>query len=216
MQRKELERAIIGACILEEKYGTVQHLLKPVNFTDPELGKIWAAIERLYPHQPTDMLSVNIKYKQMHKSSAALLIAECTAKVYSSTSLVHWCILLLEEDMLTKFEGIITKASVTHSRDIEKSGHLKEVLNYIHAPEPDVFKLLPAVYKYLSNYGLADVANSLDLLNDQILARIDWIKKSNHLDRLKLLTAKAEINLQDTEAQMEALIKKVHQSNLAA
>lgn len=189
-----LEQAILGACLIENAYGKVHYILKPVNFSTTAHQAIWAAMGKIYP-QPIDLLTV-----QRHLgTSYSYTLAHITAHVYSSANIVQWAFILLEAKFREQLVSIINKYRLQYSKDILIIPHLDDALTYTSDHTHDIFDTIPALYRFFKAKQLPAIADDIEEMNDHINKRLMHIKAYDQREHLQRQLAILDDHLKTME-----------------
>lgn len=155
-QSVELERAVLGALMLEkEAYGVVADMLAPESFYEPAHNKIYHAIQNLSIREcPIDMLSVIEQLKRdgnLEDVGGVMYISELTNKVATTAHLKYHAQIIMQKaiarDLIALSSRIIENA-YDESEDVEDlmqeaEGGIFEISQ--HSMKRDVVQIDPVI-----------------------------------------------------------------------
>ncbi len=154
---EELERAIIGACLIEKSaFGRIYGILRPDIFYSPDHQVIFDCIEKMWEENlPVEYLSVTLKlikngFTEFKDGPTQYYIPRCTREVVSTANLEYWGLLLremyIEREMLKITHSGMKDQDTWEFMDAlqEKMIHLRQVkaINDFKAMDEVVVNLL--------------------------------------------------------------------------
>lgn len=155
-QATELERAVLGALMLEkEAYGVVADLLSPESFYEPAHNKIYRAIQNLSIREcPIDMLSVIEQLKRdgsLEDVGGVMYISELTNKVATTAHLKYHAQIIMQKAIardLIALSSRIIETAYDESEDVEDlmqeaEGGIFEISQ--HSMKRDVVQIDPVI-----------------------------------------------------------------------
>lgn len=191
-QRIELERCIIGAVMLENRYDQVGNILRPSNFTklktiDYQL--IWREIALLAESEKHyGPKSMSHHLMKMHKVNYSYELAVCTSLIISTQTLSHMAMELLEVDIRSKLSQQIGKW-MSENNEIKYRALLQEILTHIENTKEDVFEVIDSAEHFLTAFGYEKESQFIKAYNVKLDLRARMIKSEwpilKMLDRLE-------------------------------
>ncbi len=181
--REALERAIIGAVVLESSYLEVSCILAPPNFGSPSRSVIWGCISDLHP-MPYDLVSLNVELSHRgHDLTRALV--DCTSTVSFGGALRHHAMLLLEMDIRAKAVAVLDGLRAgLGTRDPEKAAHLNHMSAHMGDHGNDVLRAMVHIGRFLSSVGMEDELEAFGPLIAAVPVRAAGIKRQSQVRQL--------------------------------
>lgn len=180
--RHQLEVAVLGACLLENKFYLVANVLSYKNFSTPIHAEIFNAMATLYPNQPIDMLTVNKATANKYPHT----IANLTTFVCSAANLRYHAYCLLEIDLREKFVALLQPWNDPSGQNkmpaltISVQEVTDEMLDYSN----DLFETLEYSKIYLSKFNCEPLTKAIHDFFNAMDKRIYLIKQQAHVDTL--------------------------------
>ena len=133
-QAVELERAVLGACIIEQDaFGTVSDFLKPRSFYEKKHQVIFEAIQSLVSADaPVDVLTVVDQLQktgQLENAGGAAYVAELSRSVLSSAHLEFHARIVAQKALareLITYTSTIQKLAFDEGQDIQELMQMAE------------------------------------------------------------------------------------------
>jgi len=184
--RLNIERIILGECLLERGFPKVVDILKPANFSLPntELGlhhnhqHIFQALMKLYPYKPIDILTVSglLPKEYWH------YLCELSVGVVSTTPLRMHALMLIEISLRESFLNLLRKLQQGPKDMVRLALYevMDEALDYTN----DIFMVIEKATTYLGNFEDATVTEALNNFTNSIDIRISGIKRLASIDAL--------------------------------
>jgi replicative DNA helicase len=183
LNRIELERTILGACILQDAYFQIAEVLNPQNFAAVEPYNhrlIFSKIESMYPGRPVDLVSLFHEIKIPHYAS---YLAQCANSVSSAANLKYHAFILLELSMGDAMINCLSRAA-----DKEVSVTTKAAINEIIdecLDRSNILDIYDKAEEYLKSVGAEEgVLQEIGELSIHYRGRIIKIKSRSHIDCL--------------------------------
>lgn len=208
MNRKHLEYDIIGACIIENAFGSIVHILKSINFSQPECRYIYKTMSTIWPNSIINMHMLHRKMSTVKRLeySWPYYISKVTQYTVGASDLVNNAILLLELDFKDK---MATK--INNYRKLEQDFKRKIILDELYSelmhPAVDVFTHLDLSIRYLHTHNMQELADELREMASQIDTRARMIRLLDRKEILKNALAKVELE----EAELNRIINQRNQ-----
>lgn len=180
--RNELEKAILGACLLElEAFGKAASILKSKNFSNPINQQIWAAMESLWPEHPIDLISVAHKLGPSHYPA----LVEYTINVNSSANIAYHSMLVLQLDIQDKALSALqaVKISGLDDRSLIQRKAIQDAKKALQ--EKDPLLVLGVLEEYLVKAGLPVLSGQVKAINQALSARAKEIVNDEKLKRVE-------------------------------
>jgi replicative DNA helicase len=190
--RADLERHILGACILEANtFAKVADMLAPKNFLAPSVDRgvyidhqaVFQAFQKLYPAQPISLLTM----RKVLDTVPATELAKLSGGVYWAGDIRFYAAVLLEYNFREAFIELLHPVYESNYQNISTITRvaISEILDEAIDYDNDVFEVITNACKYLRNIGADDnVLKMVDQFNNQIDVRIYQIKKQSSIDTL--------------------------------
>jgi replicative DNA helicase len=189
--RLELERAILGACILENAYQRVADILSPVNFSDKQPCShraIFEAIASHYPAMPIDIITISRSLGPEY----APVLAELTATVCSAANLRYYALMLVEVSLR---EAFIAMISTLHDKaKLSMKAKLYEVQDEALDAENDIFQVIEKAKNYMAQQDEPWIMEAFEKFEQQINKRIHIVKNQAFVDVLMLNLTNLNLN----------------------
>jgi replicative DNA helicase len=184
--RLNIERIILGECLLERGFVKVVDILKPANFSTPNAElhlhhnhqEIFQAFMKLYPHRPIDILTVS----SLLPKEYWVYLCELTVGVVSTMPLRNHALMLIEISLRESFLNLLRKLQ-TGPKDLTRLA-LYEVMDEALDYSNDIFLVIDKAKGYISNFGDAAVTEALVNFTDSIDVRISSIRRMASIDAL--------------------------------
>lgn len=205
--RKTLEYDIIGTCIICNSFGSVVHILKPINFSQTECRIVWKAMDRLWPN---DIINLNVLKHQLQSVptidySWAFYLCSITQHAISSFDLVTSAFLLLEIDFKKKFLDLMQQQRIKKT-DFRAKTVIDEIISETQHPEADIFDHVNVCAGYLRTHKMNELAGSVEQLSDQIDHRI---KDIDLINRREILISELR-KLDNEEMKRKEFLKRAN------
>lgn len=191
--REQLEEAILGVLLLEDKYFAICNILKGENFSDwKELGHnsnrvVFNAIATLSLQQRrVDIITVSNYLRDILPvdNYYSFYVSELTNKVSSSCNLGYWALCLLQIDITEKFAAMISgmAESCGPEEGVQKANYI-EVLEALQTE--DIFDVIDSCYSSMVEVGaLEDDIKSVKEFKDAIEKKCTKINRFEQVDFL--------------------------------
>lgn len=205
--RKQLEYDIIGACILEGKYGHIVHILRAKNFATPECKIIWQVMGQLWPDHTINSHLMHRKLSHSPKLtfSWAWYIANMTAPIVQTYDLVQNAFLLLELDFRARFDHLLNSYRMTAPLPVKSI--IDEILTEANQPESDIFVEIDMSIIHLKANAIDDLAADLQEMGEQINTRAKAIRL---IDRKETLLRELK-NIENQILEVEQIMNQRNQ-----
>lgn len=183
--RKELEQAILGACLLENGYDKVAGVLSHKNFTAGATNNhqvIFKALEDMYPGQAIDLRTVARKLDQPFISS---YLAFCSSQVSSAANLRAHAFVLLQICLEDALIELLAKASQKSSSTVTRAG-IQEIIEECRHSSSDILSIYEKVPGYLDSLGAEAwlIDEIQKLCSSSFNEKMHKIRQRAHIDAL--------------------------------
>lgn len=174
--RSDLERAILGACLLEHgAYPAVSDTLDAKNFSIGPHSEIYKAMGKLYPHSPIDLITVA---RCTRGSISPSYLAELQKEISSSANIRQHAICLVEAcfgDGLIK----LLDEHINRNPQINRTTHsaLRDIIDKIIDSDSDIFDLVQGAIIYVDAIGATDITEKIREYDHKIQRRIQNVKR---------------------------------------
>lgn len=216
--RIDLERKILGACLLENSFFQVADILSYKNFSKGEMSGadhqlIFKTMEKLYPLRPVDAVSVFHSIKSDSYLYCSY-IAELMGLVSTSSSLKSWALILFETDIREKFIQQLQRIADPQYGNVVFAA-ANEIIDELLDQENDVFLIIPKAISYLRSIADEATVKGLDYFFSQVSTRIEGIRTQvtlesifSHLERQRStpLPIKAKVSLNKLIEEAKGII----------
>jgi replicative DNA helicase len=185
--RLDLEKAILGACLLENAYAKIADFLKPKHFSieNLDLGllhnhqMIFSTMQRLYPCTPIDLRTMCCQIPIMRT-----YLMELSCNVCSSANIVSYAAILLEIDIRFKFMKLLKRLQ-QESRNLSIRQMISEIQTSAINESNDIIKTVSASITYLREARAeSQVIEQIELFNRNICTGIEKVKQLATIDIL--------------------------------
>lgn len=180
--RKELEKAVLGAVILENCYMVVQNILSSKNFTGNE-RIIMQVIESVFPDVPIDTVLLAHQLRKINKPELIYDMGVCQMNVNSCHNVVSHALVLLQSDIKEKALSILQNLyskqdlEVDKVKVLEKKAFINQVIDSLS--EADILTILPGSVKFLRSCQIS--CSDLEELAESIPKKASKIKEVNSI-----------------------------------
>lgn len=216
-QRIELERQIIGMA-LYGGFGRVASMLKPNNFTATEPYNhqyIWAAMGRLWPTDPVELLTVAMQLNKEKINYAHYIAHECDPLTVSGRNIEYYALVLLEMDIRQKLLQCLTNEQLkaTSASNMDLLTILKQCIDLIKDSNHDLFQSNATIEGYLEAYAPATYTEYRKY-SAAIPAKVAQVKEAAQVKTLfqhlySLSREKSDVLRAQVLVRMESLMKQV-------
>ena len=182
--RQKLEHCIIGACVIESKYGHIGHILRAKNFSHIGCKLIWGTMEMLWPDHPIDLLTIAHQLRKVQAPHALFTLGEAHASVSSAQHIVHHAFILLETSFQEALIQLLSEALKTTS-SMERQSIINICLQRAAQANADVLKDIDTIEAYLRSFQQTDLADQVAVIGQQIDQRTLATKREAHYAHLK-------------------------------
>lgn len=185
--RLSLEEAVLGACLFENAYSRIAHILKSKNFIgacvpDPTITheRIFSIIEDLYTRQTVDLITVSEHYIQMFGFNSS--INACLSRLYnmvsSDSNLVYHALALLEIDLKDKLLLLLIECRKQNEQNgnYESTEAISEVTESIMEGE-NIFEVIENSEIYFLSLRMDEEAAKIRDFKVDISKRIKGVKQ---------------------------------------
>lgn len=205
MQHKILlERTVLGMA-LEKNFARAKCFLSPINFsTNGEFSHrlIWQAMEKLYPAEPIDAISVSGYIQEQYQLSYHHYLCQLTSQVVSDYIEYH-SLQLLELDIRGKLVQalMLEESKAAKDLNINLATIYHEMQNTASKHDIDLFVVTDSIQKYLKSYD-TEVPKSISLLINTLPIRIVELKSNTQLKTLLQHLKDFQNNFSDNRASL--------------
>lgn len=189
--RIELEKTILGACLLENCYHKIADILTHRNFSAKDIGvghlvdhqEIFKVFEKFYPLIPIDL--VTVRYELRYSPAIAIYVTELTALVSGTSNLTYYAFRLVEDNVRRNFIDLLESWMPAFEGDLETTTALREIIQEALNLGNDILRVIAISGVHLRNL-VADrslIAAIMDF-GSAAKRRIEKIKQLSSIDSL--------------------------------
>lgn len=155
--RPELERAILGAILIENCYSIVCQVVSSKNFTGNN-RIIMQTIESVFPNKPIDSVILSYQLNEQGHSHLIQEVATCMQHVNSCHHVISHALILLQYDLKDKCTDILNRLILSvdmekdRSKVLEKQAYIRQIQNDVN--NESILLILPAAVKFLKSHNI--------------------------------------------------------------
>jgi replicative DNA helicase len=184
--RLNIERIILGECLLERGFPKVVDILKPANFSTPNAElhllhnhqDIFQAFMKLYPHRPIDIVTVSSLLPKEYWH----YLCELTVGVVSTMPLRNHALMLIEISLRESFLNLLRKLQAG-PKDLTRLA-LYEVMDEALDYSNDIFEVIDHATVQMAQFNDAAINTAFEKFTEGIDDRMLSIARMASIDVL--------------------------------
>ncbi len=186
-----LEKIILGACLLENSYCRVADILTHRNFSKPDFISghfmdhqlIFSVFEKLYPLKPIDLQTVY--HELSHEPGMRGYLGELTATVSSSANFSYYAFTLLEYKMRSSFIDLLHSKIASGAFATMTNAALQEIIAETLDSDGDILEIIEVTAAHLTNiYAEEPLIAAVVEFRNAVDKRIKKIQKQSSIESL--------------------------------
>jgi replicative DNA helicase len=153
--KQYLEECVLGGILLDGTAYDAIRFLKPSNFSTYGIchnAMIFEAIEGLVPNSVIDLATVHNRLMNKYGVNYSYVLSKYTSKVSGAAHVSYHALLLLQTDLVIKFQELIIKILQSNKLEGYQNMHLTNVVLNDNLIYEDIFSAITATGNLMSKH----------------------------------------------------------------